>query len=917
MDGVLRFPTFLRSRSPAARLRASLFYWCLHFLLLQHSALSSGASLHRSSSRFPVFLPSSLSHAWAAIPSFSEQPFERVAPPAGPRLLNSFHSAGLGFLSLPSFALAPLPSRLALSPRLSHSRRLSTSSLCAQAGPVCKPSEAEIAAAVREHVAALKPQRKASPRIRGSAKREARRARCTASSPSHNGNFGADGQSGDGRLPLETPHRGSSLRVRRDPFEEPGDKSPRREGGGRGDGDQWARDSLGRDRRAEREAWRMERRNEEEELLRMCAENRLALERRREKQDSMDEDADEEATRQLAREKLEQRVALMEKQLVAWKREEFRGQEASFQDYLSSLQQAARQEKECVRRFFEDANSPETHRGGPLLSSASPSSRLSSPPSLPCTTRGVPSSSSVPPPTSSGLTSSASSSSPHSSSFPLSSADLGAAVASGGSGEGDEPAPATLQPLFPVRGFGGVAVFPLPEERRSLDTTDGALGEKGHKPPAPWRLRLQAERERRTPPALRPPSYAAIAEQKEAEKRVLRERRVWKRLRKEIAAAATKTSSQRVGDTPHTLEEETLEQRQQELEGGVAATEEEREEGGKGEEQRDEQAQEKRPALPAASPTAHLPPGEFKPKQSLGQNFLSDPNISRLIATSLEDASPGGVGVVEVGPGTGAITRFLLPKFPRMSAIETDPRAVSLLSRRLPTLNIIHGDVLQVSWPDLAREREARLSVAGNLPFYLTSQLLCCLLDSWRFIDQALVTIQWEMAERLTARAGERQYSRLSVVFALYGACRIVKKLPRSVFYPVPKVDAALVHIKFRQEPLEKILRGVDPRQFRTVLHAAFGQRRKMLRSSLKPILPHAGALPERFASLRPQQLSPTDFLELTEAIFPSTVAALSSDLRGCSRRERKETREERPGSFLEDGEELSRIWRREKHGHY
>ncbi|KFG28847.1 dimethyladenosine transferase, partial [Toxoplasma gondii GAB2-2007-GAL-DOM2] len=824
MVGALRFPSFLRSRSLAARLRASLFYLCLHFLLLQHAALSSGASLHRSSSRSPVFLPSSLSHAWAAIPSFSEQPFERVSPPSGQLPLNSFHSAGLGFLSLPSFALAPLPSRLALSLRFSDSRRLSTSSLCAQAGPVCKPSEAEIAAAVRERVTASKLQRKASPRIGGSAKREARRARGAASSsPSQNGNFGAAGQTGDGRLPLETRHPGGSLRVRRHPFEERGDKGPRREGGRGGEGDPWARDSLSRNSRAEREAWRMERQNEEEELLRMCAENRLALERRRERQDTMQEDADEEANRQLAREKLEQRVALMEKQLVAWKREELRGQEASFQDYLSTLQQAAQQENECVRRFFGDARRPETHREGPLLSSssssASSSPHLSSPPSLPGTT--------------SCLSSSSASSSPHSSSFPLSSAGLGAAVDSRSSGESDEPAPPTLRPFFPVRGFGGVAVFPLPEERRSLETDD-AVGEKGQKPSAPWRLRLQAERERRTPPTLRPPSYAAIAEQKEAEKRVLRARRVWKRLRKEMAAAATKTSSERVGDKPHSLAEETLEQRQEELEGGVAATQEERGERGREEEQRDEQAEEERPALPAASPTASLPSGEFKPKQSLGQNFLSDPNISRLIATSLEDASPGGVGVVEVGPGSGAITRFLLPKFPRMSAVETDPRAVSLLSRRLPTLNIIHGDVLQVSWPDLARERGTRLSVAGNLPFYLTSQLLCCLLDSWRFIDQALVTIQWEMAERLTARVGERQYSRLSVVFALYGACRIVKKLPRSVFYPVPKVDAALVHIKFRQEPLEKILCGVDPRQFRNVLHAAFGQRRKMLRSSLK-----------------------------------------------------------------------------------
>ncbi|CBZ55612.1 putative dimethyladenosine synthase [Neospora caninum Liverpool] len=173
--------------------------------------------------------------------------------------------------------------------------------------------------------------------------------------------------------------------------------------------------------------------------------------------------------------------------------------------------------------------------------------------------------------------------------------------------------------------------------------------------------------------------------------------------------------------------------------------------------------------------------------------------------------------------------------------------------------------------------------------------------------------------QRLTARPGERQYSRLSVVFALYGSCRIVKKLPSSVFYPVPKVDAALVHIAFRQASLREILRGADPHQFRTVLHAAFGQRRKMLRSSLKPILPHPAALPEHFASLRPQQLSPEDFLDLTNAIFSSPDAQReSAQTLHESEESQEEARHQNAEQFLEDEiGELSRIWRKEKHGDY
>ncbi|CEM23118.1 unnamed protein product [Vitrella brassicaformis CCMP3155] len=261
-----------------------------------------------------------------------------------------------------------------------------------------------------------------------------------------------------------------------------------------------------------------------------------------------------------------------------------------------------------------------------------------------------------------------------------------------------------------------------------------------------------------------------------------------------------------------------------------------------------------------------LPSGEFRPKQSLGQNYLSDQNYVRKICDALIDTSEGGSRVIELGPGAGALTRLLHERYPLMTAVELDERAISLLSRNIPDLDIIHDDVLQVNWMSLARAKGGRVSVIGNLPYYITSQILFCLVDSYPAIDQAVVTTQWEVAERLTARPGDSQYSILSVVFQLYCEPRIVFKIPPQVFFPVPKVDSALVHLRFPQHrpPL-----GVDPIHLKKVVHSAFRQRRKMLRQSLKGVAHEAGvALPPQWGVLRPQAMTPQQFVEVTKILF-------------------------------------------------
>ena len=173
-----------------------------------------------------------------------------------------------------------------------------------------------------------------------------------------------------------------------------------------------------------------------------------------------------------------------------------------------------------------------------------------------------------------------------------------------------------------------------------------------------------------------------------------------------------------------------------------------------------------------------LPPGQFKPKQSLGQNFLSDQNYVLKIVDALQDDSVEGCRVVELGPGPGALSRMLIKRYPKMTAVEIDQRAVAFLGEKLPALNVVNMDVLDCDWTTMAQQRGGKINVIGNLPFYITSQILFSLADHWRAVNKAVVTMQYEVAERIIARPKSKQYGILSVVFQLYGNPKMNFKIP-------------------------------------------------------------------------------------------------------------------------------------------
>ncbi len=249
------------------------------------------------------------------------------------------------------------------------------------------------------------------------------------------------------------------------------------------------------------------------------------------------------------------------------------------------------------------------------------------------------------------------------------------------------------------------------------------------------------------------------------------------------------------------------------------------------------------------------------PKKHLGQNFLRDPNTARRIVAGLE--ASGRAPVVEIGPGTGALTGILLERFERLRVIEVDSRAAELLGARWPDLDITQGDVLGADWPALAAEMGAPLSVIGNLPYYITSPILFSLLDAAAagVLAEAVIMMQYEVAARLIAEPRTKQYGILSVAVQLLCEAKILFPVSRNVFHPKPDVRSAVVRLVPRADGLSL----EEAQNVRIVVRTAFNQRRKTLRNSLRSMAgPDGNRIPEKWRGVRAEELTPHDFVELT-----------------------------------------------------
>jgi len=225
----------------------------------------------------------------------------------------------------------------------------------------------------------------------------------------------------------------------------------------------------------------------------------------------------------------------------------------------------------------------------------------------------------------------------------------------------------------------------------------------------------------------------------------------------------------------------------------------------------------------------------FSFKKSLGQNFLIDGNILRNIAAAAQLGPKKGV--LEIGPGIGALTERLAQHSGRVVAVEIDQRLLPMLQDSLggyDNVTIVHGDVLKVDLNALFRDHFAGMdsvSVVANLPYYITTPIVMKLLDERLPLESIVVMVQKEVADRFAAAPGTKDYGSLSVAVQYYAVPEVVMKVPHSVFIPQPNVDSAVAKLTMRAGPPVDV---ADEKLFFDVVQAAFAQRRKTLLNNLQ-----------------------------------------------------------------------------------
>lgn len=252
-----------------------------------------------------------------------------------------------------------------------------------------------------------------------------------------------------------------------------------------------------------------------------------------------------------------------------------------------------------------------------------------------------------------------------------------------------------------------------------------------------------------------------------------------------------------------------------------------------------------------------------RPKKSLGQHFLKNPEICERIASELT-LHGNYKKVLEVGPGTGALTKFLLQRKEfETSVIEIDEESIAYLKVHFPELKerIIEGDFLRLDLSGLFAEPFA---IVGNFPYNISSQIVFRIIDFKDNIPEMTGMFQKEVAVRFASGPGNKDYGIISVLAQAYYDIEYLFSVDEHEFIPPPKVKSGVIRLK-RKFGVEL---GCDDKKFKLIVKTAFNQRRKTLRNSLKSLLPPDFSTTEKIFDLRPEQLSVDQFVELTKLIL-------------------------------------------------
>lgn len=252
-----------------------------------------------------------------------------------------------------------------------------------------------------------------------------------------------------------------------------------------------------------------------------------------------------------------------------------------------------------------------------------------------------------------------------------------------------------------------------------------------------------------------------------------------------------------------------------------------------------------------------------KAKKNLGQHFLKDKEIARRVAATLDEVAE--LPILEVGPGTGMLTQFLLEKGKDLTVVEIDRESVAYLREHFPQLEgkILEEDFLRM---DFTKHFTGSFCVTGNYPYHISSQIFFKVLDNRDRVPCCTGMIQKEVAQRLAAPPGSKTYGILSVLLQAWYDVEYLFTVDEHAFIPPPKVKSAVVRLSRNK----RRRLACDEKLFKTVVKTGFNQRRKMLRNSIKSLLPEGQSLPDDpLLTLRPEQLSVQQFEELTNLLEP------------------------------------------------
>ncbi len=218
---------------------------------------------------------------------------------------------------------------------------------------------------------------------------------------------------------------------------------------------------------------------------------------------------------------------------------------------------------------------------------------------------------------------------------------------------------------------------------------------------------------------------------------------------------------------------------------------------------------------------------KVKPLKRFGQNYLHDKNIIKKIV-SVIDPQPDDT-IVEIGPGRGALTELIYGKTQNFTAVEIDKRVIDDLRTKFPKLDLVQSDFLKVDLLKIYTKAKKKIRIIGNIPYNLTSPIIFRAITNSEIIKDTVIMVQYDVAKRMTAKKGTKDYGILSVLLKYFRETKLCFKVSPNAFYPKPKITSAVVHIKLKELNISKSERDT----FIKIVKASFGNRRKTLRNSL------------------------------------------------------------------------------------